>query len=569
MNASSSSVPVSVERDLSSTHSSSALDTALDFNSPKAAGSDVVFWCCLAFLVALGGVGLAPQFIDLWDLWTTDALRSIGMLMVPASIVLVLRVWRQRGWELRGTWWGLLPVATAFFAIIFSRNLIFSWGAGPMGVNLIPTVLPIYLYACGVVLLFAGTHVWLKAWFPLALLLFAQPVPHAVVYVLDLPLQSFSAHIARSFATLIGFPPANPELLKLMFTPDFGMFIAPGCDGMRGAVTLGYVALIVGYLKRVSVLRWILYVSGAVLLGHLFNLIRLCALVLYYRIAVGHLSLQQIAKQADYVIGGCLFLVAAVLFLWVVLRKEADQSVAADLSLFPATLAASTGKQQIVYWKIAVFAILALIGAVPGVRAMQFNRQSLAAAVRSGNVTGKELDDRIPKQIGDYRLNRAWQEQSAGITALESGAYTIAASNEIVVGIWLKPSQHSMHTSWMIRGESPEMRATRSFVTARGRSVLFDTAFYSDGITDTLAGNTYCSPSLCRLSSLDNEGGLHLGFTEANDFATRGVRLVPMFFRTERPHTDESKAVIYNEMLAESQSFLSGVDFIDLSRKFQ
>src|SRR5208282_1924785 len=118
---------------------------------------------------------------------------------------------------------------------------------------------------------------------------------------LDLPLQSLSAHIARSFANMIGFPPTNPELLRLMFTPDFGMFIAPGCDGMRGAVTVGYVALIVGYLKGVSIPRWLLYVTGAVLLGHLFNLIRLCTLVLYYRVAVGHPALEHVAKQADYV----------------------------------------------------------------------------------------------------------------------------------------------------------------------------------------------------------------------------------------------------------------------------
>jgi len=40
-----------------------------------------------------------------------------------------------------------------------------------------------------------------------------------------------------------------------MFAPDFGMFIAPGCDGIRGAITLGYLALVLGYLKRVSLRR--------------------------------------------------------------------------------------------------------------------------------------------------------------------------------------------------------------------------------------------------------------------------------------------------------------------------
>jgi exosortase J len=488
------------------------------------------------------------------------------MLIVPASLVLVLRVWRQRGWELQGTWWGLLPVSLAFFSIIYSWNLIFNLGAGPLAVHFLPAVLPLYLYAGGVILLFAGTRVWRQAWFPLALLLCVQPVPAVASHLLDLPLQSLSAHIARSFATLIGFPPTNPELLKLMFTPDFGMFIAPGCDGMRGAVTLGYVALIVGYLKRVPILRWIIYVSGAVLLGHLFNLLRLCALVLYYRVAAGHPALENIAKQADYAIGGCLFLVAAVLFIWVVLRKEDNEKAMDDLSMPSAT--ASTGMQRLIYWKVAAFAILALIAAVPGVHAILLYRASLAASIRSGALTSKELDDRLPKQIGDYRLTRAWQEQTEGVTAMEEAAYKTATSNEITLGIWLRQSGHNIHDSWMIHGRSPEMRADRSFVTAQGRIVYFDTAFYSDGVTDSFGGNASCTPSYC-LSSLDNKGGLHIGLTKAADFTTRGVRLVPISFRVEMLHTDAPKAVIYKELSAECQSFLSGVDFTELSQNYQ
>src|SRR5208283_993722 len=145
-----------------------------------------------------------------------------------------------------------------------------------------------------------------------------------------LPMQGFAAHIARSFANLLGFPPTNAEMLRLMFTPDFGMFIAPGCDGMRGAVTLAYGALVLGYLKRLSPFRWCIYVAGALLLGHLLNLIRLCALVLYYRIAVGHAVLEGTAKQADYVIGALLFLIATFLLLWILFRKQGQAGAASS-----------------------------------------------------------------------------------------------------------------------------------------------------------------------------------------------------------------------------------------------
>jgi exosortase J len=519
-------------------------------------------------LASIGIVGVSPQLIILWGIWTTDPLRSIGMLIVPLSLMLVLRVWRQLNWELRGSWWGLILVLLAFIPTVCSWNLTFSWVVGFMTVLVLPFALPLYLYASGVILLYGGIRVWRKAWFPLALLLFAQPVPESVVILLDLPLQSYSAHIARSFALLIGFPPANRELLRLMFTPDFGMFIAPGCDGMRGAVTLGYVALIVGYLKRVSILRWFLYVLCAVLLGHLFNLIRLCALVLYYRIAVGHPSLEHIAKQADYAIGGCLFMAAAILFIWIVLRNNENEGANVDLSLLSAAAAGRTDQRRHIYWKTTAFAILALIAGIFAVRNIRNHLESLAASHQEDELTQKELDDRLPLRLGGYTRVRAWGEQLGSKTSLENAAYSAPPSNEVTVGIWLLPTEHSIHYSWMARGESAEMRDSRNYITANGRSISFDTAYYSDGITDRLAGNTYCDPLLC-LPSPKSESGMHFHFRKVIDFSTRGSRFVPMFFWIERPHSNSPKAEIYKKLSDECQNFLLNVDFNELSRRFQ
>jgi exosortase J len=568
MNASSSLGSAFAKKSSSSTSFYSTLTTRLGCAPLKPVDGNTLFWSCLVLLVAVGSLGLYSQLMSLWGIWTTDPLRSIGMLILPASLVLVLRVWRQNGWELRGSWWGLLLVILAFLSTVFSWEMIISWNSGPLTVGMFSNAIPLYLYASGVILLFAGKHIWRQAWFPLALILFVQPVPGLAVHLFDLPLQSFSAHVARSFATLIGFPPTNPELLKLMFTPDFGMFIAPGCDGMRGAVTLGYVALIVGYLKRVSISRWILYVFGAVLLGHIFNLLRLCALVLYYRLAVGHHALEQIAKQADYAIGICLILVATVLFFWVVLRKEDNENAIGHLSMPLANACAGTEKQGTNFLIIAAFAMLVLFVIVHDVRAIQKNHVGLAAFIHGADRTPQVLDARIPKQLGDYKLNRTWQEQLSGVTVLENAAYRTAKSNEITVGIWLPQYRHSVYDSMMIHGESAEMLARQSFVTARGRPVPFDTAYYSDGVTDSFVGNTYCNPSFC-LSSLDNDGGLHFAVKRKGDFSTRGARFIPIFFRVEKPHTDAPKANTYKELSAESQSFISNVDFTELSEKFQ
>src|SRR5271170_4263310 len=50
----------------------------------------------------------------LWQLWTTDALKSIGMFVPLVSFVLILRAWRSLGWAMEGSWWGLaILVVTA------------------------------------------------------------------------------------------------------------------------------------------------------------------------------------------------------------------------------------------------------------------------------------------------------------------------------------------------------------------------------------------------------------------------------------------------------------------------
>jgi len=523
------------------------------------------FGILLAAVTAAGALGIAPSLLSLWDVWANDPLRSIGMLIVPAAIVLLLRAWQQCGWELRGRWWGLVAIVLAYAMSNSSRMVSWNLVAGPMHFNLFAPKLALYGFASGVVLLFAGKRVWLHAWFPLALLLCAQPVPAIGARLLDLPLQSLSAHIARSFAWAIGFPPSDHELLRLMFTPEFGMFIAPGCDGLRGAVTLGYAALIAGYLKRVSIPRWLGYVTGAVLLGYLFNLIRLCALVLYYRIAVGHHSLEHAAATADYVIGGCLILVATLLFLRLAAEKP-EPTTNIHPQAEQADRLESAGRHP-VGGKLATFAAIALLFAMPGVLALRSYRKSFAATVQSGGISAAQLNAFMPEELGGYRLSRAWQEQANGRIAVESAAYSVAGQNEATLGIWLPPSAHSMHESWRARGEDPLFRAERSFVTARG-PVSFDSAFYSDGVTDSFAGNALCTPAGCLTTH--RQETLRLEFTvRPIDYTTRGVRAVSIFFSVEMPHTAAPPAAVEQQLTAEAARFLAGVDFADLSRKFQ
>lgn len=523
-------------------------------------------WILIALLTLAGFLGVSPQLAKVSAIWRTDPLRSIGVCILATSLFLIVRVWRQQGWELRGTWWGLAPIALSFVPLMTSRGVAFFWGAHDLRINFIPSVFPIYLYVSGAVLLFGGFRLWRRAWFPLLLLICIQPVPEIFVRLLDLPMQEVAARVARSFAYALGLAPTDSELLRLMFTPSFGMFIAPGCDGMRGAVTLGYGALVLGYLKRMSLLKWGTLVACAVLMGHVFNLLRLCALVIYYKLAMGSPWLESRARLADYLIGGILFLVAVCLFLWLAMRSD---SSGREQNL-PSQDPTDDGKPiqiSAVYWKAGAFAVLVLIIAIPGMRAATNAPESLALDIQRGAVTVDNLKDHIPMQVGAYKRVREWHEEIADTPSLEMAAFD-SASNEIEIGVWLGSTNHSIRASLLTHGETPRISQTTTYVTAKGQSVPFNTALYDDGVTTTVIGDTHCSPSAC-YATVDGIQGIHLGVTDTIGFASRGGRFIPIFFKMQIPHTNGSDQATYQALLVDCKEFVSHFDFLQVSRAFQ
>jgi exosortase J len=517
-----------------------------------------LLWWCIALLTALGCLGFSREIHSLWIVWTTDPLRSIGILIPPVSLLLTLRVWRQSGWEMRGTWWGL-PLLASSFAVSVLRSSIVIWVVASNGIlDSIPVAIPIFLYGCGAMLLLAGPRTVRKAWFPLGLLLLCQPVPSAFS-LLDFPLQQAAANTARSFATLIGFAPSTPQL-RLMFSPSFGMFIAPGCDGIRGAVTMGYVALLLGYMKRVSLRRWMAYVAGAVLLGYLFNFTRLCVLVLYYRMALGHPALESAAKWADYCIGSSLFLFATLLALRL-LRGSKGAGTPQAVSAIAASSARSMARMQSPVLKCAAFAaVVGLALALPG-SALRDHAQHAALQV--------SYADRMPKTIGDYALTRTWYEQIDGTTMVQAGAYSLPGADEIILAIWVSPSGgfHNANDCLILRGLRPTSQSSYPFTMAHGKTVDFRTGFYNDGITDTIVANTACDLSSC-MQFTPGILGSRFEF-EYMAFERQKAHPVSFMVRIDKLASEAPESNVHALLTTELQRFLAGLDTSQLSQSFQ
>jgi len=77
---------------------------AVRLTRPQAAG-------LATSLAVVGLLSIRSIMRYLWDIWTTDALKSIGMVIPLVSFVLILRAWRSLDWEMEVSRWGAAVLA--------------------------------------------------------------------------------------------------------------------------------------------------------------------------------------------------------------------------------------------------------------------------------------------------------------------------------------------------------------------------------------------------------------------------------------------------------------------------
>ena len=511
-------------------------------------------------LAVLGILTVWPAALALWSLWVNDPLKSIGMLIPFASLALILRAWRSIGWETDGTWWGLaLLVATAAAVYVREHAVLVLVVAPQWNVYFPPNSLVALAYVAGVVLLFGGTRLLRAALFPVCLILLVNPVPHIFNVFVDLPLQRVSAHVARGFAIALG-QKLTPDQMRLMFTPDFGMFIAPGCNGIRGAVTMGIIALIVAYLYRFRWYAHALFVVAAVLLGYLFNFVRLCTLVLYYIVALHLTRLQPHGEIADYIIGAALFLLATFLLFFVV--RHAARFTRPPQSPSPETITAH--RALALYPRYAAMAVLVLVGSMAVARAYAASARS---APQDQTILGA-----FPTHVGSYTLARSWNEYAtAGPLIFQWADYAPAdGGTHIALGISPVLGSHDTLICHSARGEDPIWHAELPVSTAAGPT-SFSASFFADGATQYLEATTLCQSGSCGEYS-DNRR--HFGFvysrpSAATLFAHDPQRPIPVMLRAETIDTALPAELARQQLTAATRTFLASLNLNDLTHPYR
>ncbi len=469
----------------------------------------------------------------LWALWTTDALKSIGMFVPVVSFVLILRVWRSRGWEMNGSWWGLvILVVTAVVVHVRDQSILVFILSPQWSIYVPPHSLVVFAYGAGVVLLFGGTRLFRAALFPLVLLWFVNPIPHIFNVFVDLPLQRASAHVARAFAIALG-QPLSPDQLRLMFTPEFGMFIAPGCNGIRGAVTMGFIALIAGYVYR---FRWYAHaavVAGAVLLG------------------------------------ASLFLLGTFLLFHVVRRlSDSPGKIKPPAMISMALPRPVTGPSFNL--RFAAMLVLVLSSCYGVARAYVFaHSDSYAAQMK----TDQDALGQFPARIGSYTLARSWNENLFTGPLIFHWAQYVPANGGTPVSLGISPvlGSHDTLICHSARGEDPLWRDQITLPTAGNIPVNFSGSFFNDGATQYLEATTICNGASCGEYSSDRT---HFGFVYSKPtrqalFSQEPQRPIPILLRAETIDTTLPAEVARQQLMTTMRSFLSSVDVDGLTQPYR
>jgi exosortase J len=501
----------------------------------------------------------------LFAVWRDNDLKSVGAVIPLISFALILRSWRRLGWQTRhGSWWGLVLLAITSAIVFTQDHMLLLLTIRGWLVQIPPLPLVAVAYAAAWVLLVDGRPLLREAAFPVLLLLLVIPVPQTFSNAFDLPLQHASAVVARHFAQMLGTH-LTEDRLRLMFTPEYGMFIAPGCNGIRGSLVLGLVALVMGYLYRFRWFVWVPLIVGSVMTGYLFNFVRLCLLVVFYRLTLHAPWFQDRAAGADYLIGGTLFVAAIFLFIWIAnrMRREPEDVLPEEPALPPATHQADRRR---FYWKAGVLLAFCALAAVDTVRELRLHAQM---------VTEEAQAVAFPQQLGRFQLQRTWDETMIGGGLVYSWAEYAApvdgsATSGVQVALGISPrlGMHDTTTCHMTRGDDPLDHLQLEAQTLSGPA-SFSATLFNTGSSLRLEAASVCQSGACQQFT-DTHQHVTLVFARPTArVATSQSRPVPVLLKAETSVTNMPLDQVAAQLSGDMRAFLAHVDLAALTRPYQ
>jgi len=354
-----------------------------------------------------------------------------------------------------------------------------------------------------------------------------------------------------------------------MFTPDFGMMIVPGCNGVRGSVTLGYLALIFGYIRHLRPRCLALTALGAFLMGYVLNLLRLCILVIYYRIGVNVPTIQPYGAGVDYGIGCTLFLFATLavgLFIrWIEpepVAQTTDAALAGSKAPPPSTrLGYSMVARTVCFLVLTLVFIVPMLSAGNSLHVSPPSEQTLLAS--------------FPAQVGPYRLIRTYDERDAnGLIQFALADYSAPKNNAdaastLTLGFYVGAGRHLVAYSRFAQGIRPDWTGSLDTVDASAHGpmkVHLVTTLYDDGIRREFNAETVCYETGCSASIDTEHNGFFVSAPKLSDVVSGSSnKHLAILLRRESPDSDGTSTVMLQSQFdADARHFTEQLNLREL-----
>ncbi|NLF29732.1 MAG: exosortase/archaeosortase family protein [Planctomycetes bacterium] len=206
-----------------------------------------------------------PVLAHLWREWMNNEDYSVGVLVPPVALVIILLRWsRLRQCRVEPCWWGLVLIALGLAARAF--GLLFIYESAER--------YSIVLVVAGLVLLAAGRQVTRSLGWVLAFLLLMVPLPGVAHNLVSAPLQTIATRGAVFGLEMIAVS-ATREGNTIMLGGSVPMGIAEACNGLRMLTAFVVVAAAMAFLIPRPPWKRVFLVLSCVPIAVACNLVRL------------------------------------------------------------------------------------------------------------------------------------------------------------------------------------------------------------------------------------------------------------------------------------------------------
>jgi exosortase len=215
----------------------------------------------VAWLYAGAARGLVMQ-------WVTSPDASYGLILAAVAAALV---WKRRLYLAPDVDYPIASAAALLSVACGCAMLV----AGLVAADLFVTRAS-FVVVCGGLIWFLAGHRALRAMAaPLLFLLLAIPLPELVVNAITLPLQLIASALAETTLSAAGVPVFRDG--NVLALPAVTLQVAEACSGLRSAVSLTCVAVLLAWTARGSMLRRAMVILFAPLIAVAANGLRIAA----------------------------------------------------------------------------------------------------------------------------------------------------------------------------------------------------------------------------------------------------------------------------------------------------